>query len=431
MQSVTGSHIVQVQVSQLWAFAKESIEAAAAALAATGTGASSTASAGPTAATVSSAAAGSSASILSPFNKHQPAAAATAGRGTGTASGLPQQQALAGPPATTFASPVAGSSHPAGASAASSASAASAAPTAAQLLPDSLFDALFDWCLHQVVESVLPSFLRSRDFAVYAHAMQQVEAKLLAGSRSSSGAASSAGVAALSTSAACMEASLCDLLASCGGDINALYHLLLALNGGKFPAFSPDGKYVGGGGPPAVDSGLPAASRGHLVLAASAAAPLRVDQFEQMGCIGTGSYGAVHVWRHKLTGVCYAVKSMDKRVLKHKSSVHTVVRELACTLAVLDSPYVCGFEFSFTEGDLVHMGMRMMWRGDLERWLLAQPQRRFEESTARFYAAQLVVGLKHLHSAGVIHRDLKASNCLIDDQGHVRITDFGLAVLSE
>lgn len=155
---------------------------------------------------------------------------------------------------------------------------------------------------------------------------------------------------------------------------------------------------------------------------------LHAGMFDRLGNIGQGSYGQVHVWRHRLTGTCYAVKSMSKRLLKHKASVHTVVRELACTLAV-QSHYVCGCEFAFCDSDFVHMGLRMCWRGDLERWLLAQPQRRFDESTARFYAAQVAVGLKHLHRSGVLHRDIKASNILIDDTGHLRITDFGLAVL--
>lgn len=155
---------------------------------------------------------------------------------------------------------------------------------------------------------------------------------------------------------------------------------------------------------------------------------LHAGMFDRLGNIGQGSYGQVHVWRHRLTGTCYAVKSMSKRLLKHKASVHTVVRELACTLAV-QSHYVCGCEFAFCDTDFVHMGLRMCWRGDLERWLLAQPQRRFDESTARFYAAQVAVGLKHLHRSGVLHRDIKASNILIDDTGHLRITDFGLAVL--
>lgn len=53
--------------------------------------------------------------------------------------------------------------------------------------------------------------------------------------------------------------------------------------------------------------------------------------------------------------------------------------------------------------------MRMCWRGDLERWLLAQPSKRFDEGTARYYAAQIVLALKHLHCAGVVHRDISAS----------------------
>ena len=62
---------------------------------------------------------------------------------------------------------------------------------------------------------------------------------------------------------------------------------------------------------------------------------------------------------------------MSKRVLKLKASVHTVVRELACTLAV-DSPFVCAVEFAITDADNVYVGLPLCPHGDLERWLLAQ-----------------------------------------------------------
>jgi serine/threonine-protein kinase greatwall len=98
----------------------------------------------------------------------------------------------------------------------------------------------------------------------------------------------------------------------------------------------------------------------------------------------------------------YAVKEMNKRMLKSKSSVHTVIRELACSLAAPLSPFVCGFEFAFCTDASIFMGMPFMEHGDLERWLLAQPTKRFDEATARFYTAQIVLGLKQLHQAGVI-----------------------------
>jgi serine/threonine protein kinase len=72
----------------------------------------------------------------------------------------------------------------------------------------------------------------------------------------------------------------------------------------------------------------------------------------------------------------------------------------------------------------------MHWHGDLERFLLSQPAKRFDERTARFYAAEILLALKHLHQAGVIHRDVKASNVLVDASGHVLLSDLGLSVFA-
>lgn len=156
-------------------------------------------------------------------------------------------------------------------------------------------------------------------------------------------------------------------------------------------------------------------------------APVSADEFERLGVIGSGSYGSVFCWRHRATGVYYAVKQCEKRVLKSKASVHTVIRELSCSL-VTDSSAICGFEWCFEDADKLYCGMALHWRGDLERWLLAQPLKRFTEDQARLYVAELIIALAALHRQGVFHRDIKASNVLIDDSGHLRLTDFGLSV---
>jgi len=152
-----------------------------------------------------------------------------------------------------------------------------------------------------------------------------------------------------------------------------------------------------------------------------------IADFDVLGVLGSGSYGRVRVWKRKDTAVFYAVKSMKKRLLKYKNSVHCAIRELCCA-AMIRSPFVCSIDYAFETDDEVHMAMRLAWGGDLERLLLAQPKKRFNKETARFFAAQIALGLHHSHEVGIIHRDIKASNVLLDERGNCQITDYGLAV---
>ena len=78
----------------------------------------------------------------------------------------------------------------------------------------------------------------------------------------------------------------------------------------------------------------------------------------------------------------------------------------------------------------IYLAQRFVERGDLERWLLGSPMRRFEENVVCFYAAQIILALRALHSNGIVHRDLKASNVLVDACGYLTLTDFGLSVFT-
>ena len=71
--------------------------------------------------------------------------------------------------------------------------------------------------------------------------------------------------------------------------------------------------------------------------------------------------------------------------------------------------------------------MEFMKGGDLAN--LLENVTYFDEDTARYYLAQIVLALKYLHSKGIIHRDLKPDNLLIDSLGHIKLTDFGLSEL--
>lgn len=151
------------------------------------------------------------------------------------------------------------------------------------------------------------------------------------------------------------------------------------------------------------------------------------SDFTTLGILGTGSYGHVHAARKTSSGRTYAVKSMVKKVLKHKSAIHCALRELCCTASVA-SPFVASIAYAWETADSIKFAMPFCSGGDLERHLLAQPSKRFPEHIARFYAAEILVALKHLHQAGIIHRDIKASNILVDASGHIKLCDLGLSV---
>ncbi|KAM4048910.1 protein kinase C delta type-like [Anomaloglossus baeobatrachus] len=92
------------------------------------------------------------------------------------------------------------------------------------------------------------------------------------------------------------------------------------------------------------------------------------------------------------------------------------------------SPFLLHGSFAFQTKELVLLGMEYVTCGELDHLLMRKGC--LDIPSARFYAAELVCGIQHLHSKGVIHRDLKPSNILVAATGHIKIADFGLALLN-
>lgn len=84
--------------------------------------------------------------------------------------------------------------------------------------------------------------------------------------------------------------------------------------------------------------------------------------------------------------------------------------------------------FSFTEKDSQIFVMEFMPGGDLRQLLNEEVY--FEEEAARFYLAEMVMAIEHLHNFSIIHRDLKPENLVIDEKGHIKLTDFGLSAMA-
>eukprot|EP01016_Furgasonia_blochmanni_P007664 TRINITY_DN1306_c0_g4_i1.p1 TRINITY_DN1306_c0_g4~~TRINITY_DN1306_c0_g4_i1.p1 ORF type:complete len:297 (+),score=57.83 TRINITY_DN1306_c0_g4_i1:183-1073(+) len=91
----------------------------------------------------------------------------------------------------------------------------------------------------------------------------------------------------------------------------------------------------------------------------------------------------------------------------------------------MDHPFIVKLAYAFQNERKLYFALEYCPGGELFNVL--QKKRRFSEDVARFYAAQIVLALEHLHSKDVVYRDLKPENVLIDKDGYIRITDFGLS----
>ncbi|KAK0144283.1 Ribosomal protein S6 kinase alpha-2 [Merluccius polli] len=150
------------------------------------------------------------------------------------------------------------------------------------------------------------------------------------------------------------------------------------------------------------------------------------SQFHLLKVLGQGSYGKVFLVR-KIRGAdrghLYAMKVLRKATLKVRDRVRSKMeRDI---LAEVNHPFIVKLHYAFqTEGKL-YLILDFLRGGDLFTRLSKEVM--FTEEDVKFYLAELALALDHLHSLGIIYRDLKPENILLDEDGHIKITDFGLS----
>lgn len=150
------------------------------------------------------------------------------------------------------------------------------------------------------------------------------------------------------------------------------------------------------------------------------------SQFELLKVLGQGSYGKVFLVRKIKgpdAGQLYAMKVLKKATLKVRDRVRSKMeRDI---LAEVNHPFIVKLHYAFqTEGKL-YLILDFLRGGDLFTRLSKEVM--FTEEDVKFYLAELALALDHLHSLGIIYRDLKPENILLDEEGHIKITDFGLS----
>lgn len=140
-----------------------------------------------------------------------------------------------------------------------------------------------------------------------------------------------------------------------------------------------------------------------------------------------GTFGQVYQVRKKDTGRIYAMKVLSKKVIVQKKEVaHTLgERNILVRTATTESPFIVGLKFSFQTPADLYLVTDYMSGGELF-WHL-QKEGRFKEDRARFYIAELILALEHLHNHDIVYRDLKPENILLDANGHIALCDFGLS----
>ncbi|QSZ28976.1 hypothetical protein DSL72_003485 [Monilinia vaccinii-corymbosi] len=151
------------------------------------------------------------------------------------------------------------------------------------------------------------------------------------------------------------------------------------------------------------------------------------DDFQILKLIGKGTFGQVYQVRKKDTKRIYAMKVLQKKVIVQKKEVaHTVgERNILVRTATADSPFIVGLKFSFQTPTDLYLVTDYMSGGELF-WHL-QKEGRFDEKRAKFYIAELILALQHLHKHDIVYRDLKPENILLDANGHIALCDFGLS----
>ena len=154
------------------------------------------------------------------------------------------------------------------------------------------------------------------------------------------------------------------------------------------------------------------------------AARLGLDDFDLLKVIGKGSFGKVMLVRKKDNAQIYALKTLRKeQLLKRNQIQHTQAERNI--IQNVSSPFLASLAFAFQNENKLYMVMEYCPGGELFYWL--KKQSKFSVKRTKLYAMEILLGLEELHRNDIVYRDLKPENILLDEQGHLRLTDFGLS----
>jgi len=148
-----------------------------------------------------------------------------------------------------------------------------------------------------------------------------------------------------------------------------------------------------------------------------------LQDYELLKVLGRGTFGKVVLCREKKNQKLYAMKILRKEVIVSRGEVeHTMAEK-----RVLESsahPFIISLRRSFTTEDRLCLVMEYVNGGEL--FVHLGKEHKFTEERTRFYGAEIASALGYLHKNGIVYRDLKLENLLLDSDGHIKVADMGL-----
>jgi protein kinase A len=152
----------------------------------------------------------------------------------------------------------------------------------------------------------------------------------------------------------------------------------------------------------------------------------KLNDFELHKILGTGAFGVVYLAKHVATSKYYAMKMLEKeKVVKLKQIEHSYFEKKI--LCGLNFPFVVYMKYFFKDNVYLYYVLPFIAGGEM--FLHLRKLGKFEETSSKFYGAQVILALEYLHACELVYRDLKPENILIDRTGYIKITDFGFCKL--
>ena len=154
----------------------------------------------------------------------------------------------------------------------------------------------------------------------------------------------------------------------------------------------------------------------------------KLEQFQVIRVLGEGGFGQVIEVVKRDCGIRYAMKVMQKEAMKHSLGVswRKKIAMEANLLAALQHPFMVNLKYAFQNNDFLCLIMDLVPSGDLSEFVLTA--RRLTAEQCQWAMMEVVEVLSYMHGQKILYRDLKPENLLVDDEGHVRLIDMGLAV---